>query len=94
MVGTRPDDPRLRFGLALEYLNAGRTEDGIRELRVYLDQTDDHGNGLGRLGSALLDLGRKDEAREAFETGITSALRYGHPTMADEFRGLLEGFTS
>ena len=94
MLGNHPDDPRLRFGLALEYLNAGRTEDGVRELRTYLDQTDDEGNGWGRLGSALLELGREEEAREAYETGIASALRHGHPTMADEFRALLEDITS
>ena len=93
MLGNRPDDSRLRFGLALEYLNAGRKEDGIRELRTYLDQTDDEGNGWGRLAAALLDLGREDEAREAYETGIASALRHGHPTMADEFRELLEDIT-
>ena len=90
MLGNRPDDPRLRFGLALEYLNAGRIQDGVRELRIYLDQTDDEGNGWGRLGAALLDLGREVEAREAYETGIGAALRHGHPTMADEFRALLE----
>lgn len=94
MLGNRPDDPRLRFGLALEYLNAGRTEDGVRELRVYLEQTDDEGNGWGRLGAALLELGREREAREAYESGISSALRHGHPTMADEFRGLLEDIGS
>lgn len=90
MLGNRPDDSRLRFGLALEYLSAGRTEDGVRELRTYLEHTDDEGNGWGRLGAALHDLGREDEARDAFETGIASALRHGHPTMADEFRETLE----
>jgi predicted Zn-dependent protease len=90
MVGNRPDDSRLRFGLALEYLNAGRLEDGIRELRLYLDQADDEGNGWGRLGSALLEQGHDDEAREAYQTGIEAALRHGHPTMADEFRATLE----
>ena len=94
MLGNRPDDPRLRFGLVLEYLNAGRTGDGVRELRTYLDQTDDEGNGWGRLGAALFELGRDEEAREAYETGIASALRHGHPTMADEFRELLEDMTS
>jgi predicted Zn-dependent protease len=94
MIENRPDDPRLRFGLALEYLKAGRPEDGVRELRTYLDQTDDEGNGWGRLGAALLELGRTTEAREAYETGIASALRHGHPTMADEFREALEDFGS
>ena len=90
MLGNHPDDPRLRFGLALEYLRAGRTEDGVRELRRYLSEADDEGNGWGRLGSALLDLGQADEARRAYETGVAQAERHGHPTMADEFREILE----
>jgi len=94
MLGNRPDDSRLRFGLALEYLNAGRTEDGVRELRAYLDQTDDEGNGWGRLGAALQGMGQADEARAAYERGIASALRHGHPSMADEFREILEDMAS
>ena len=94
MLGNRPEDLRLRFGLALEYLNAGRTEDGVRELRVYLDGADDEGNGWGRLGSALRDLGRDGEAVEAYEKAIEAAMRHGHPTMADDFRETLEDLRS
>jgi len=90
MLGSRPDDTRLRFGLALEYLRAGRRDDGIRELRRYLSEADDEGNGWGRLGSALRDMGLDDEAREAYERGVEVAMRHGHPTMADEFREILE----
>ena len=90
MLGNRPDDSRLRFGVALEYLKAGRTEDGVRELRRYLDEADDEGNGWGRLGAALFELGRDDEAVEAYRTGIEAAERHGHPTMAEEFREILE----
>jgi len=90
MLGNRPDDTRLRFGLALEYLKAGRTEDGVRELRRYLDEADDQGNGWGRLGAALRDLGRDEEAAGAYARGIEAAERHGHPTMAGEFRELLE----
>jgi predicted Zn-dependent protease len=94
MLGNRPDDTRLRFGLALEYLKAGRAEDGVRELRRYLDEADDEGNGWGRLGAALKELGREEEAREAYETGVAAAERHGHPTMAEEFRETLEDLSS
>lgn len=94
MLADRPDDPRLRFGLALEYVRRGRPEDGIRELRRYLSETDDEGNGWGRLGSALLDVGRPSEAREAYQTGVEAAMRHGHPTMAEEFRDVLEDIGS
>ena len=90
----RPDDPRLRFGLALEYLGAGRTDEGVEELKGYLDVADDQGNAWGRLGEALRELGRDDEAREAYRTGIEAAYRHGHPTMAAEFEAVLEDWDS
>ncbi len=93
MVGNRPDDLRLRFGLALEYLNAGRLDEGIRELEVYLSGSDDEGNGWARLGAALLQRGREDEARQAYRRGIEAAARHGHPSMAEELTEALEGLT-
>lgn len=92
MLEKRPDDPRMRFGLALEYEKADRLDEAVKQLRLYLDSTEDEGNAWGRLGDALHRLGRDDEAREAVETGIRQALRHGHPTMAEEFRELLESW--
>lgn len=92
MVESRPDDPRMRFGLALEYEKAGRLDDAVTQLRLYLDATEDEGNAWGRLGDALRRLGRGDEAREAVQTGIRQALKHGHPSMAEEFRELLESW--
>jgi predicted Zn-dependent protease len=89
LLQKRPDDPRLRFGLAVEYLNAGALDEGIAELEGYLETHEDEGNAWGRLAQALIDAGRPDEAREAWERGIEAAERHGHPTMADEFRDSL-----
>jgi Flp pilus assembly protein TadD len=89
MLGRRPEDTRLRFGLALECLGAGRLEEGVRELRAYLDASDDEGNAWGRLGAALGELGREEEAREAYRLGIEAAYSHGHPTMALEFEDVL-----
>lgn len=90
MADSRPDDPRPRFGLALEYEKAERWEDAARELREYLARTDDEGNAWGRLGKALRRLGRDDEAKEAYRSGIDAASRHGHPTMAGEFEDVLD----
>lgn len=92
MLESRPDDPRLRFGLALEYLTADRLEEGVRELRRYLDSTEDEGNAWGRLGAALQEMGRDDEAQEAYRKGIEQARRHGHPTMAQEFEEILDAW--
>ncbi|TVR66034.1 MAG: tetratricopeptide repeat protein [Gemmatimonadales bacterium] len=90
MLESRPDDPRLRFGIAMEYLTQDRLEEGVNELRRYLALTEDEGNAWGRLGAALRSLGRDDEAREAYEKGIDAARRHAHPTMVDEFQEILD----
>jgi Flp pilus assembly protein TadD len=89
ILETRPDDPRLRFGLALEYEKEGRWEDVVEQLRRYLDTAEDEGNAWGRLGAALRHLGRDDEARDAYQHGIDTANRHGHPTMAADFQEIL-----
>lgn len=90
MLQRRPDDVRLRFGLALEYLKAERLEEGVRELRAYLSASEDEGNAWGRLGAALVELGREEEARAAYARGIEAAELHDHPTMVEEFRMALE----
>lgn len=90
MVEARPDDPRARFGLALEYERLGDWGAVVAELRAYLERTTDEGNAYGRLGHALLQLGRREEAAEAYRLGIEAAHRHGHPTMAMEFEETLE----
>lgn len=90
MLERDPDDTRVRFGLAAEYERLGRWEDVVRELRDYLDRSEDEGNAWGRLGRALLELGREDEARAAYRTGAEAAHEHGHPSMAAEFEDVLD----
>ena len=90
MLEARPEDSRARFGLALEYERLGRWDEAAAELRGYLARTEDQGNAYGRLGRALRELGRDDEAREAYRQGVEAAYRHGHPSMAQEFEEILE----
>lgn len=94
MLEKRPDDARLRFGLAMEYLKEGALAEGVEQLRAYLSSTEDEGNAWGRLGAALKELGREDEARDAYLTGIRQAEAHGHPSMAEEFREVLEDWST
>lgn len=84
MAEDRPDDARLRFGLAVELLNRGDTREGADALRAYLELAEDEGNGWGRLGAALADLGEVEEARAAYAKGIEIANRRGHGGLAEE----------
>jgi predicted Zn-dependent protease len=89
MLADNPDNPTGLLALANEYRKAGRDQDEAAVLERYLAKHEDEGNGWGRLGEVLGRLGREDEARIAYETGIRQAERFGHSGMADELRGAL-----
>jgi Flp pilus assembly protein TadD len=90
MVEDRPDDPRLRFGLAVELLNCGETREGADALKAYLGLAEDEGNGWARLGAALAELGDTDGARDAFTRGLEVARRRGHESMVEEMEEAME----
>ena len=93
MAQQRPGDARLQFGLAVELLNHGETREGAHALRAYLDLAEDEGNGWGRLGAALSDLGEVEEARAAYARGIEIATHRGHSGLAEELQEALENLT-
>ena len=79
-----------RFGLDAEYEKAGRWHDVVEQLTAYLAVADDEGNAWGRLGRALREIGREEEARDAYRKGIEAAARHGHPSMAAEFQEAID----
>ncbi len=46
----------------------------------------DEGNAYLRLGEVLLRVGREEEARAAYKTGIRQAEKFGHDGMAEDLR--------
>jgi predicted Zn-dependent protease len=91
MLSTDPKNTAVLFGLAKEYEKAGRDEELIETLNRYLEAADDEGNAFGMLAAAYERMGQKDKAREAYERGIETAQRHGHPGMAEEYRMTLAG---
>ncbi len=91
MLTTDPGNTSVLFGLAKEYEKAGRDEELIETLNRYLEKVDDEGNAFGMLAGAYERLGKRDQAREAYERGIETAQRHGHPGMAEEYRMTLAG---
>ena len=89
MLASEPQNAPVRFGLANELLKLELWEDAAAELSLYLSQTDDQGNAYGKLAQALERLGRVDDAKQAYEQGISAARRHGHPGLAQEFEAAL-----
>ena len=90
MLETDPENTLVRFGLANEYLKAERYEDAIHALEDYLQRADDEGAAYGMLARAYEKVGRRDDARKAFEQGIAAAESHNHPSMAEDYRMTLE----
>lgn len=90
MLTGDPDNAVVRFGLANEYLKIERYEEAVEELERYLRIADDEGAAYGMLARALEQLGRRADARAAYEQGIKAAEAHNHPTMAGEYRMTLE----
>lgn len=90
MLASDPSNAMVLFGLAKEYEKAGRHEDVVAMLARYLAAHDDEGNAYGMLAQAHAKLGRRDEARAAYERGIEVATAHGHPSMAEDYRMTLE----
>lgn len=87
MLADNPDNPTGLLALANEYRKAELYEDEAAVLQRYVaSHPDDEGNAYARLGEVLSRLGRKDEARAAYETGIAQAEKYGHSGMAEDLR--------
>ena len=90
MLADDPGNPTGLLALANEYGKAGRDEDEAEILRRYVSTHDDEGNAYLRLGAALERLGREEEARDAYERGMSQAEKFGHTGMADDLRLALD----
>jgi len=85
-----PANTAVLFGLAKEYEKAGDESKLVEVLERYLAAADDEGNAYGMLARAYERMNRRDEARETYGRGMTAASAHGHPSMAEEYREILE----
>ncbi len=84
------DNALLRFGLANEYLKLGQLEQAIGHLRKALAHDPNYSAAWKRLGKALADTGRTEEACAAYESGIKAAEGKGDVQAAKEMRVFLK----
>lgn len=91
MLAQDPKNTSVLFGLAKEYEKLGENDKVIERLLQYLAVADDEGNAYGMLAIAYEKVGDREKAREAYERGIDTAQRHGHPGMAEEYRMTLAG---
>ena len=90
MLASDPANAVVLFGLAKEYEKSGDDARVIDMLERYLAATDDEGNAYGMLARAYERTNQADKARAAYAQGVDAAMSHGHPSMAEEYRGILE----
>ncbi|QYO66391.1 tetratricopeptide repeat protein [Leptolyngbya sp. 7M] len=90
MLAADPNNTMVMFGLAKEYEKAGEHQKVIDLLETYLAKADDEGNAYGTLAQAYLAVGEREKAVEIYKKGIEASMANGHPSMANEYRTILE----
>jgi predicted Zn-dependent protease len=90
MLRDDPSNSMVLFGLAKEYEKTGDHQKVIDLLENYLSNADDEGNAYGVLANAYLQIGDRKKAVEAYRKGIEVSIAHGHPSMANEYRMVLE----
>jgi len=90
MLVNDPVNSSILFGLAKEYEKAGQTVEMIETLERYLATADDEGNAFGMLARAYEKAAQPEKAKATYQRGIEAATAHGHPSMAEEYRAVLE----
>jgi len=85
-----PADPFLRYGLALQCLREGDTDEGRRLLKELIaDHPEDQVAAYQQLGQSYLETGEIEQARRWLNLGMDKALARGDGHAAAEMEGLL-----
>jgi Flp pilus assembly protein TadD len=90
MVSQNPSDAFLRYGLAMEHRNSGDLEGAVREFRTIIAASPDYSPAYFHGGQTLERLGREDEARAMYETGVEVTRRKGEAHALAEMQGALD----
>lgn len=90
LVAERPEDSFLRYGLAMEYRNAGDNEQAMSEFSALMSAAPDYVPAYFHAGQTLERLGRPDDAREVYRRGIEAAARKGDQHARSELEGALD----
>ncbi len=91
MAEQQPDDVMVWYGLASEYVKLESWAEAVDALRRVVSLNKDYTAAYQMLGTALMNLGQTDEAREVWTEGIEVANRMGAWKARQHMEGLLQG---
>jgi Flp pilus assembly protein TadD len=90
MLADEPNDPELRYALAMEHVSMGDDAGAVRRFEEMFERTPDYPHAYHQAGRTLERLGRLPEARAVLTRGIAVAQKVGDPHAAGEMQELLQ----
>jgi predicted Zn-dependent protease len=89
MLQNEPNDPELRYMLAMEHVSGGNDAEAVRSFQELMTRCPDYTPGFHQAGRALVRLNRLAEAREVLGKGVQVALKANNEHAAGEMQELL-----
>jgi predicted Zn-dependent protease len=90
ILAATPTDSFARYGLAIEYSNAGDFETSLTEFVTLLKNTPDYTPGYFMAAQTLVKAARVEEAKKMLLAGMASAKRTGNGHALSEMEAMLE----
>lgn len=89
-VEQNPTDAFARYGLAMEYSNAGDLTTALQQFDKLLELHPDYSAGYFMAAQALAKAGQTDHAKRYLQNGIATAARTGNSHAKGEMEALLD----
>ena len=90
MLQDEPNDPELRYMLAMEYASEGDDAGAVRTFEELIAAVPDYAPGYHMGARALVRLNRIEDAKALLARGIPAALVKGNTHAAGEMQELME----
>jgi predicted Zn-dependent protease len=90
MLHDEPNDPELRYMLAMEHASIGNDAESARCFQDLVARCPDYPPGYHQAGRVLVRLNRVAEAQEMLKKGIPVALQKNDQHAAGEMQDLLQ----
>ncbi len=94
MVAAKPDEPFVRYGLAMEYRKLERFGEAIEAFDALLARHPDYVPAYLMFGTMLEGQNQLAHAREVLEPGVAAADRSGDDHALGELRSARTGLTN
>lgn len=85
-----PANKLARYGLAMEFSNAGQTDAALAEFQKLITQDPTYSNAYFMAAQALHKAERTDEAKTMLSQGISAAQRTGNRHAESEMQAMLD----